>query len=67
MYSLLSKFSSKSHIDPSHFRKINWLLVSDSAEYCIANTVFKYWDGVAPGYIHKMFKLHSVDIAQDHR
>ena len=42
-------------------------MVSDSADYCIEDTVFKYWDGVAPGYIHKIFKLHSVDIVQDHR
>ena len=46
----------RSHIDPSHFRKINWLPVSDRAEYCIANTVFKYWNGIVPGYIHEMFK-----------
>ena len=45
-----------SHIDPSHFRKINWLPVSDRVEYCVANTVFKYWNGVVPGYIHEMFK-----------
>ena len=32
----------RSHIDPSHFRKINWLLVIDRVEYCIANTTFKY-------------------------
>ena len=44
------------HIDPSHFRKINRLPVSDRVEYCIANTVFKYWNGIVPGYIHEMFK-----------
>ena len=33
----------RSDIDPSHFRKINWLPVSDRVEYCIANTIFKYW------------------------
>ena len=32
------------------------LLVSDRVEYCIANTVFKYWNGVVPEYIHEMFK-----------
>ena len=47
----------RSHIDPSHFRKINWFLVRDRLEYCIANTVFKYWNGIALGYIHEMFKL----------
>ena len=31
-------------------------LVSDRVEYCIANTVFKYWNGIVPGYIHEMFK-----------
>ena len=46
----------RSHIGPSHFRKISWLPVSDRVEYCIANTVFKYWNGVVPGYIHEMFK-----------
>ena len=45
-----------SHINPSHFRKINWLPVSDRVEYCIANTVFKYWNGIAPEYIHEIFK-----------
>ena len=48
-----------------------WLPVSDRVEYCIANTVFKYWNGIVPGYIHEMFRnclsLHSVDIALDHR
>ena len=46
----------RSHIDPPHFRKINWLPVSGRVEYCIANTVFKYWNGIVPGYIHEMFK-----------
>ena len=36
--------------------KINWLLVSDRVEYYIANTIFKYWNGIVPGYIHEMFK-----------
>ena len=39
---------SRSHIDPSHFRKMNWLPVSDRVEYYIANTVFKYWNGIVP-------------------
>ena len=46
----------RSHIDPYHFRKINWLLVSDRVEYCIANTIFKYWNGIVPGYIHEVFR-----------
>ena len=55
----------RSHIDPSHFRKINWLPVSDRVEYCFPNKVFKYWNGILPGYM-KYLSLHSVDIAQDH-
>ena len=46
----------RSHIDSSHFRKTNWLPVSDRVEYCTANTVFIYWNGIVPGYIHEMFK-----------
>ena len=34
----------RSHTDLSPFRKINWLPVSGKVKYCIANTVFKYWD-----------------------
>ena len=37
-------------------RKINWLPVSDRVKCCIANTVFKYWNRIVPGYIHEMFK-----------
>ena len=44
----------RSHIDPWHFRKTNWLSVSDSVEYCIANTVFRYWNGIVPKYIHRL-------------
>ena len=43
------------HINPSHFRKINWLPVNDRVEYCIVDTVFKYWNEMVPGYIHEMF------------
>ena len=46
----------RSHIEPLHFRKINWLPVSDRVEYCIRNTIFKYWNGTLPGNIHDMFK-----------
>ena len=56
MYLLLPKFNSKVSYDPSHFRIINWLPVSNRVEYCIVNTVFKYWNGIVPGYIHEMFK-----------
>ena len=57
----------RSHIDPSHFRKINWLPVSDRVEYCIANTVFKYWNGIVSEYIHEMFKPSLCRYSQDHR
>ena len=46
----------RSYIDPSHFRKINWLPITDRVEYYIANIVFKYWNGIVRGYIHEMFK-----------
>ena len=46
----------RSHINPSHFIKINWLPVSDRVEYCIVNTIFKYWNEIVPGYIHEVFK-----------
>ena len=45
-----------SHIDPSPFRKINWLPASDREEYGITNTVFKYRNETAPGYTHDLFK-----------
>ena len=45
-----------SHTNPSHFRKITWLPVSDRVKYCIANTVFKKWNGIVSGYIHEIFK-----------
>ena len=48
---LLPRFN----IDPSHFRKIIWLPASEKVEYCIANSVFKYWNGIVPGYIYEMF------------
>ena len=51
------RFCLNLHVDPSHFRKINWLPVGDRVEYCIANTVFKYWNGNVPGYIHEMPSL----------
>ena len=27
-----------------------------TVEYCVANTVFNYWNGILPGYTHEMFK-----------
>ena len=44
------------HINPMHFKKINWVPVSNRLEHCIANTVYKYWNGIVPGYIHEIFK-----------
>ena len=46
----------RSHLNPFHFRKTNWLPVSDRVEYCIANTVFQYWNRIVPEYIHEMFQ-----------
>ena len=46
----------RSHIDTLRSRKINWLPPSDRVEYCITNTVFKYWNGTVPMYIHETFK-----------
>ena len=42
-------------MDPSHFRKLSWFPASDRAKYCIGITVFKYWNGIATGYIHEKF------------
>ena len=66
MYSLLPELPSRSHIDPSYFRKIKWLPVSERVEYCIANTAFKYCNGIVPGLFMKCLSLHSVDVPQDH-
>ena len=57
----------RSHIDPSHFREINWHSVSDRVENCNANSVLKFWNGIVPGYINEMFKPSLSDIVQDHR
>ena len=46
----------RSHINRSHFRKINWFPVSDRVEYFIVTTIFKYWNRTETGYIHEMFK-----------
>ena len=47
---------ARSYIDPSHIRKLNWLPVSNRSRILFANTVFKCWNGIVPGYIHEMFK-----------
>ena len=33
------------------------LPASERVEYYNANTVFKYWNGIVPGYIHEMLKF----------
>lgn len=38
--------------NPLHFRKINWFREDNRVEYCIENTVFKYWNELVPEYIH---------------
>ena len=43
------------HINPSHFRRINWLPVEHRLELCTSNTVFKYWKQIAPSYLNDMF------------
>ena len=43
------------HINLSHFRKINWLLVGRKVELCTSTTVFKYWKGIPPSYLNGMF------------
>ena len=45
----------RSHIDLSHFRKINWAPPSKRVKYCIPNAIFKCWNGVVPGYIYETF------------
>ena len=46
---------SRVHINPSHFRKINWLPVESRVELCTSTTVFKYWKGIAPSYLNDIF------------
>ena len=44
----------RGHINPSHFRKINWLPVQCRVDLCTSITVFKYWKGIAPFYLNDM-------------
>ena len=60
-------FPRRSHIDPSHFRKVNWFPVSNRIEYCIANTVFSTRMELYQDIFIKCLSLHSLDIAQDRR
>ena len=55
------------HIDPSHFRKRNWLPVSDRIEYCIQIPSLSTRMEMHQDIFRKFLSLHSVDIAQDHR
>ena len=46
---------SRGLIKPSHFRKINWLLVEEKVELCTFTSVFKYCKGITPCYQNDMF------------
>ena len=56
MYLFLPEVTFKILYNSLHFGNINWLTVRERVEYCAANTVFKYWNGIVPGYIHEIFK-----------
>ena len=45
------------HINPSHFRKINWLPVVGRVELYTSTTLFKYWKKIAPSYLNNIFIL----------
>lgn len=49
---LCLNLAPRSHIALNHFRKRNWLPVSDRVEICTATTAFKYWRGIVPSYIN---------------
>ena len=52
------KLPLRGHINPSYFRKINWLPVESRAELrtsTTSTTVFKYWKGITPSYLNDMF------------
>ena len=50
----------RGHINPSHFRKINWPPAERRVELCTSTTVFKYWKGIAPFHLNDMF-MHSLN------
>ena len=59
----------RSLINPSYFRKINWLLASNGVK-CLLRILFlstgmELYPDIFMKY--EMFKLHSADIARDHR
>ena len=55
MHSFLLGAPTLCHINPSHFGKINWLLVEHRVELCTSTAAFKYWKGIAPSYLNDMF------------
>ena len=57
----------RSHIDPWHFRKINWLPTSDTVEYCIASAVLSIGMELYQDIFMKYLNHHSADITQDRR
>ena len=55
--SFCSELPPCGHINPSHFRKINWLPVVGRVELYTSTTLFKYWKKIAPSYLNNMFIL----------
>ena len=45
----------RGHINPSRFRKINWLPIERRVELCTFTIVFKYQIGRAPSYLNDLF------------
>ena len=43
------------HINSSHFRKTNWLLVEHRVELCTFTTALKYCKEVGPSYLSDIF------------
>jgi hypothetical protein len=46
---------ARSHIDPYHFRSLNWLPVNKRADQIILCHVFKIKNGLAPDYMEEYF------------
>ena len=47
------------HINPSNFRKINWLPVEHRVELCTSTTVFR--KGIVPSYLNDIFMLSIIN------
>ena len=47
----------RDHINPSHFRKLNWFLVEHRVEIRTSTTVFKYSKRTAPFYLNMFMPL----------